>query len=108
MPTYDYECQACSHKFESFQSIKAAPIKICPVCGKSKVRRLIGSGGGLIFKGSGFYCTDYRDSGYKTSCDKEKSSSTTETKSTETKSTETKSTTTESKTETKSSEAKKD
>jgi putative FmdB family regulatory protein len=66
MPTYDYECQACGHKFEEFQSIKAPPIKTCPVCRKNKVRRLIGAGGGLIFKGSGFYCTDYRDSGRKT------------------------------------------
>jgi putative FmdB family regulatory protein len=61
MPTYDYECQACGHKFELFQSIKAEPIKECPVCKKNKVHRLIGAGGGLIFKGSGFYCTDYRD-----------------------------------------------
>ena len=72
MPTYDYECDACGHKFEKFQSITAAPIKKCPVCGKNKVRRLIGTGAGLIFKGSGFYITDYRDSSYK---DKAKSES---------------------------------
>ena len=65
MPTYEYECDACGHKFEKFHSITAAPIKKCPVCGKSKVRRLIGTGAGLIFKGSGFYITDYRDSSYK-------------------------------------------
>jgi putative FmdB family regulatory protein len=72
MPTYEYECDACGNKFEKFQSITAAPIKKCPVCGKNKVRRLIGTGAGLIFKGSGFYITDYRDSSYK---DKAKSES---------------------------------
>src|SRR5687767_4284718 len=64
MPTYDYKCDACGHAFELFQSIKADPIKKCPVCGKSKVKRLIGTGAGLIFKGSGFYITDYRDKSY--------------------------------------------
>jgi len=64
MPTYEYKCNACGHRFEEFQSIKAAPIKICPVCGKKQVERLISAGGGLIFKGSGFYITDYRDSSY--------------------------------------------
>jgi len=67
MPTYDYKCDACGHAFEKFQSITAAPIRKCPKCGKSKVKRLIGTGAGLIFKGSGFYITDYRDSGYKES-----------------------------------------
>lgn len=66
MPTYEYECDACGHRFEKFQSITAAPIKKCPICGKSKVRRLISGGAGLIFKGSGFYITDYRSEGYKT------------------------------------------
>jgi putative FmdB family regulatory protein len=65
MPTYEYKCDACGHSFEKFQSMTAAPIKKCPKCGKRKVRRLIGMGAGLIFKGSGFYITDYRDSGYK-------------------------------------------
>jgi len=65
MPTYDYKCDACGHQFERFQSITAAPIRKCPSCGKSKVRRLIGPGAGLIFKGSGFYITDYRSEGYK-------------------------------------------
>jgi putative FmdB family regulatory protein len=65
MPTYEYKCDACGNKFEKFQSMSAAPIKKCPKCGKSKVRRLIGTGAGLIFKGSGFYITDYRDAGYK-------------------------------------------
>lgn len=60
MPTYEYECTACGYEFEKFHSIKAAPIKKCPKCGKHKVKRLIGLGAGLIFKGSGFYITDYR------------------------------------------------
>src|SRR5258708_6654905 len=59
MPTYDYECSACHHKWELFQSIKAEPEKKCPACKKKKARRLIGAGAGLIFKGSGFYLTDY-------------------------------------------------
>jgi putative FmdB family regulatory protein len=65
MPTYDYKCDGCGNQFERFQSIMAAPIKKCPSCGKNKVRRLIGPGAGLIFKGSGFYITDYRSEGYK-------------------------------------------
>lgn len=65
MPTYEYECTACGHTFERFQSITAAAIKKCPACGKSRVRRLIGAGAGLIFKGSGFYHTDYRSEAYK-------------------------------------------
>jgi putative FmdB family regulatory protein len=64
MPTYEYKCDACGHTFERFQSITADPIKRCPECGKAKVRRLIGTGAGLIFKGSGFYITDYRDKSY--------------------------------------------
>lgn len=63
MPTYDYECTRCGHRFEKFQSISAPPAKRCPVC-KGKVRRLIGTGAGLLFKGSGFYSTDYRSEGY--------------------------------------------
>ena len=64
MPTYEYRCDACGHAFEQFQSIKADPIKKCPKCAKNKVHRLIGTGAGLIFKGSGFYITDYRDKSY--------------------------------------------
>ena len=64
MPTYEYQCEACNHRFEKFQSITSAPIKKCPECGKSKVRRLIGTGAGLLFKGSGFYITDYRNESY--------------------------------------------
>ncbi len=65
MPTYDYECQACGHAFEKFQSIKAPAIRKCPSCGKLAVRRLIGIGAGVIFKGSGFYQTDYRSESYR-------------------------------------------
>ena len=60
MPTYDYECQSCNHTFELFQMMSAEPIKKCPKCGKNKVKRLIGPGIGIIFKGSGFYETDYK------------------------------------------------
>ena len=64
MPTYDYKCSACGHLFEHFQSIHDARLKKCPKCGKPKLERLIGAGGGLLFKGSGFYITDYRDRSY--------------------------------------------
>jgi len=65
MPTYDYQCGACGHTFEQFQSITASPMKKCPGCGKLKLKRLFGSGAGLIFKGGGFYETDYRSDSYK-------------------------------------------
>jgi len=64
MPTYEYECAKCSHQFERFQSIKAAPLKKCPQC-NGRVKRLLSTGGGLLFKGSGFYSTDYRSESYK-------------------------------------------
>ena len=64
MPTYDYVCDACGHEFELFQSIKAVPEKKCSQCGKNKLRRLIGPGAAVIFKGSGFYQTDYRSKSY--------------------------------------------
>ena len=64
MPTYEYKCDACGYAFERFQSITADRIKRCPECGKAKVKRLIGTGAGMIFKGSGFYITDYRDKSY--------------------------------------------
>ncbi len=65
MPTYEYECAACGHRFEEFQSMSAKPIKKCPNCGKLKVNRLISAGAGIIFRGSGFYQTDYRSDAYK-------------------------------------------
>ena len=65
MPTYEYACDACGHKFEEFQSITAKPITKCPVCRKKRVKRLISAGAGFIFKGSGFYLTDYRSESYK-------------------------------------------
>lgn len=65
MPTYDYECSQCEHKWEEFQSITAKPLRKCPACGKLRAKRVIGAGAGIIFKGSGFYQTDYRSSSYK-------------------------------------------
>jgi putative FmdB family regulatory protein len=66
MPTYEYKCEACGFEFEKFQSIKSSAIKKCPHCGKNRVKRLIGIGAGVIFKGGGFYQTDYRSEAYKT------------------------------------------
>ena len=60
MPTYEYKCANCNHELEVFQSITAKPLKKCPECGKMKLQRLLGTGAGLIFKGSGFYETDYK------------------------------------------------
>ena len=73
MPTYDYVCGNCEYAFEQFQSITAKPIRKCPKCGKSAVQRLIGAGAGIIFKGSGFYQTDYRSDSYKKAQESEKS-----------------------------------
>ena len=64
MPTYEYECQKCQHRFEVHQSIKDGPLRTCPQC-RGRVKRLLGTGGGLIFKGSGFYTTDYRKPSYQ-------------------------------------------
>ncbi|HET6203353.1 MAG TPA: zinc ribbon domain-containing protein [Planctomycetota bacterium] len=60
MPTYDFECEGCHHRFEEMQSIQSKPLRRCPKCKKNRLRRLIGGGAGLIFKGSGFYATDYK------------------------------------------------
>ncbi|MCX6899444.1 MAG: hypothetical protein NT105_12170 [Verrucomicrobia bacterium] len=86
MPTYEYECGKCGHQFELFQSMKEPAKKTCPKC-KGRVRRLISGGAGLIFKGSGFYITDYRSEGYKSAAKKESSSgaSSTSAKSSSTK-----------------------
>lgn len=72
MPTYDYRCTQCEHRFEAFQKMSDAPLSDCPECGGS-VKRLIGGGAGLLFKGSGFYITDYRSDSYKKSAAGEKS-----------------------------------
>jgi putative FmdB family regulatory protein len=69
MPTYDYRCDACGHELELFQGITEAPKRKCPACKKSKLRRKIGGGAGFLFKGSGFYLTDYRSDSYKKGAD---------------------------------------
>jgi len=71
MPTYAYLCQHCRHEFDAFQSITAGSLRKCPQCGKVGLKRLIGTGSGIIFKGSGFYATDYRSDSYKTAAQKE-------------------------------------
>jgi putative FmdB family regulatory protein len=74
MPTYDYQCRKCDHTWELFQPITAKPVKKCPECGKQSARRIIGPGAGIIFKGSGFYQTDYRSDSYKKGADADKKS----------------------------------
>ncbi len=81
MPTYEYQCDKCKKTFEFFQSMKDDPVKTCPkeqcrmkTWGKGKVKRLLGTGAGLIFKGSGFYITDYRSEGYKSAASKDSGS----------------------------------
>lgn len=71
MPTYDYRCNACGHEFEAFQSITAPVMRKCPACGKPKLERLIGAGAGIIFKGGGFYETDYRSESYRKAAEAE-------------------------------------
>ncbi|QDV69449.1 Zinc ribbon domain protein [Rosistilla carotiformis] len=75
MPTYDYECDACGHEFEHFQGINDPHLKKCPECKKSKLRRLFGTGAAVVFKGSGFYQTDYRSESYKKGAAADKKSS---------------------------------
>ncbi len=74
MPTYEYKCLSCGHRFEIFQKMLDEPIKVCPECG-GEVKRLIGGGAGLIFKGSGFYITDYKKNSSSVSSSKKTSSS---------------------------------
>ena len=74
MPTYDYICDTCSHEFEAFESIKADAQTVCPECGKPTLRRKIGAGAAILFKGSGFYQTDYRSDSYKKGAEADKSS----------------------------------
>ncbi len=94
MPTYEYECKACGKTFEVFQKMSDEPLKTCIICKKKKVRRKIGTGAGIIFKGSGFYCTDYRKDSYKKaqSADKPTESKSSESKPAENKKTESKKT----------------
>ena len=75
MPTYDYECNDCGHAFELFQGMNDKPKKKCPECKKMKLQRLIGTGGAILFKGSGFYTTDYRSDSYKAGASADKKSS---------------------------------
>ena len=72
MPTYDYVCNNCGHEWELFQSIKANPKRKCPDCAQLKAKRVIGPGAAIIFKGSGFYQTDYRSSAYKKAAEADK------------------------------------
>jgi putative FmdB family regulatory protein len=65
MPTYEYQCEACNHNFDEFQSMSDKPLKVCPKCKKKKLRRVFGAGAAIIFKGSGFYQTDYRSPSYQ-------------------------------------------
>jgi putative FmdB family regulatory protein len=90
MPTYDYECDACGHQFELFQSISAPVEKKCPECKKPKLRRLFGTGAAVVFKGSGFYQTDYRSDSYKKAADKDKPSTESKSDSTSESKTESK------------------
>ena len=89
MPTYDYVCDACQHAFELSQPMSASPKKKCPQCGKPKLRRLIGAGMAIMFKGSGFYKTDYRSDSYKKRAEADKPPS--ESKSSDGKSSDSKS-----------------
>ncbi|HYD01153.1 MAG TPA: zinc ribbon domain-containing protein [Phycisphaerales bacterium] len=74
MPTYDYKCKTCGHTWELFQSMTAKPERTCPACGRKTAERLIGTGAALLFKGSGFYETDYRSEGYKKAAEADKKS----------------------------------
>ena len=75
MPTYEYQCDACNHNFDEFQSMKDEPLKKCPKCGKKKLRRLFGAGAAILFKGSGFYQTDYRSESYQSAAKADSESS---------------------------------
>jgi putative FmdB family regulatory protein len=89
MPTYQYKCKECSHDFEQFQSMTADPIQVCPAC-EGAVERLISGGAGFLFKGDGFYTTDYRSESYKKGekADKDSSSSSSETAKSDSKKSE--------------------
>ena len=103
MPTYEYECDGCGHAFEEFQYFSEEPLTKCPECKKKKLRRLFGTGASVIFKGSGFYETDYRSEGYKAAAKAE-----TETPKTDAKAEAKSETKTESKPEAKPAKSKKE
>lgn len=105
MPTYEYKCGNCDHLMEVFQSITASPKKKCPECGKLKLQRLMGIGSGVIFKGTGFYETDYRSDSYKKGTEGEKKA-TSDTKTDNKKETKKSDTKPAEKTEKKSPKAK--
>ncbi len=110
MPTYEYRCPECGNEFEKFQKMSDEPVAECPECGAASERRLSG-GAGLLFKGSGFYITDYRGEGYKKAAEAEKgggSSSSSETKSSDAKPADSKPAKAEAKPEKKSGPAKAD
>ncbi len=104
MPTYDYICSDCNAEWELFQSIKAKPVRKCPECGKLKAKRQIGTGAGVIFKGSGFYQTDYRSASYKKGADAAKKAE----KAASSSKSESKDKKTETKSESKSTSTKKE
>jgi len=81
MPTYDYQCTACDHQFEEFQAINAPVKRKCPECGELKLKRLIGAGAAVVFKGSGFYQTDYRSESYRKRAAEDKPAGSTASKS---------------------------
>jgi len=87
MPTYDYLCKSCGHRFEHFQSITDEPLCTCPECSLDELKRLIGAGSGIIFRGTGFYETDYRSASYKAGQTRDSSSSVSKSSSTSSKST---------------------
>lgn len=90
MPTYDYQCDACGHLFEHFQSITDPVLTKCPSCNEDRLRRLFGTGGAIMFKGSGFYQTDYRSDSYRKSAKADKDSSSGKSDSSSSKSSESK------------------
>ena len=83
MPTYEYKCNACNHRFDELQSFSEAALKKCPACKKKKLERLIGTGAAIIFKGAGFYQTDYRSDSYKSDAKADEPKQTTEKTSTD-------------------------
>jgi putative FmdB family regulatory protein len=82
MPTYEYRCEGCGHEFEELQSFKDEPLKVCPKCHEERLRRLFGTGAAILFKGSGFYETDYRSESYKKAAKAEQESTKTTTATT--------------------------